>query len=154
MHRKLIFWQVERWWVCGCVWAGLGLGQRGRHAQWMRVVHVLAIAASPGCPGVVLGICPTPETQARHPSTDLQVISVLPNHFFPSFFRSSGVERVSAWNMGSMVLGPSMASGQNGPSGLTAPEPVEEGSCTGSDPALTPGSYAHTCRHLFDCKEI
>lgn len=56
---------------------------------------------------------------------------------------SSGVGGVSALNMGSMVPGRSMASGQPGLSGLTAPEPVEEGSCTGSAPAPAQGMHTH-----------
>lgn len=57
--------------------AALGFDQLGSHAQWMCVVHVLAVAEKkkrkkkgPGRPGVVPGVCPTPETQTRHPSAD------------------------------------------------------------------------------------
>ncbi len=46
-------------------------------------------------------------------------------------------------NMGSMVPERSMASGQPGLSGLTVPEPVEEGSCTGNAPAPAQGRHTH-----------
>lgn len=44
-------------------------------------------------------------------------------------------------NMGSMVPGQSMVSGQHGLHGPTAPEPVEEGSCTESAPAPAQGIH-------------
>lgn len=61
----------------------------------------------------------------------------------PSCF-SSGVAGVSVLNMGSMARGRSMASGQPGLSGLTALEPAEEESCTGSAPAPAPGRHTHS----------
>lgn len=86
------------------------------------------------------------EARANAQCSDKKTISVrlFSLHSFPflSLF-SSGVGGVSVLNMGSMVLGQSMASGRPGLSGLTAPEPVEEGSCTGSAPAPVQG--IHTC---------
>ena len=70
-----------------------------------------------------------------------------PVSFLPFSHSSSGVGGVSVLNMGSMVPGQSMASGQPGPSGPTAPEPVEEGSCTGSAPV--PARGMHTCIHII-----
>lgn len=53
-------------------------------------------------------------------------------------------------NMASMVLGRSMVSGQPGLSGLTAPEPVEEGSCTESAPVPAQGvTYTRACIHMI-----
>lgn len=52
-------------------------------------------------------------------------------------------------NMGNMVLGRSMASGQPGLSGRTAPEPVEEGSCTGSAPAPAQGIHTLALTHII-----
>lgn len=46
-------------------------------------------------------------------------------------------------NMGSTDLGLCTVSGPLGPNGLTAPEAVEEGSCTESGPAPAQGIHTH-----------
>jgi len=56
------------------------------YARVFVCVNVLAAAGEPVCPGVVLGICPKQETQARHPSTDKEAISVLFSSFISFFF--------------------------------------------------------------------
>lgn len=98
---------------------------------------------------MLLGFCPSQKTQARSSgqcsSPDKKAISVHLSLFhFPLFlFFSSGVAGVSASNTGSMARERSTASGPPGRSGPTAPDPAEEGSCTGSAPA--PAQGKHTC---------
>ena len=91
--------------------------------------------------GRCLGQCSSPDKKA------IYVCLVLIFHYLVSPF-CSGVGGGSVLNTGSMVPGRSMASGLPGPSGPTAPEPVEEGSCTGSAPAPAQGicicTYSHS----------
>lgn len=63
-----------------CVSAVFDLDWLGCGACVNVCMRVLAVAEGPGCPGVVLGICPSQEAQARSPgqrsNTDKKAISV------------------------------------------------------------------------------
>lgn len=76
--------------VVTCVRAWFGSDRPGCGACVCALcVRVLAVARESGCPGVVLGICPSQETQARSPgqrsSTDKKAISarLFPLSHFP-----------------------------------------------------------------------
>lgn len=88
--QKMIFRKRERWW---CVWVQ-SLAWTGAGVVHSVCVY-LAVARESGCPGVVLGICPNQETQARRlgqrSSSDKKAVSVCLFSSFISFFLFSAV---------------------------------------------------------------